>query len=130
MFRTGMTVVALYAIGFGVPASLAPDLVYGLFGGGFPDDFTRAIARLHASVAVGLGSIAWLARGVVAADGQRAVALGGAVGLGLVGAWQAVAAANGVGNALVWGSAATHAVLAAWLVFTQIAARRTFEAPA
>ena len=63
MFRTALTAFALYGLGFGVGAVLAPDLIYPIFGGGFPDEFTRTIARAHGSLAVGFGVLAWLARG-------------------------------------------------------------------
>lgn len=107
---------AVYGLGFGVGAVLVPDLIYPIFGGGFPDEFTRTIARAHGSLAVGFGVLAWLARGVVAADAQRALVVGIAVELALSGAAVAAGALNGAGNALVWGIVVWHALLAPYLV--------------
>lgn len=119
MFQTAMSVLAGYAIAFGVPALLAPDLVYSIFDGSFPDEFTRTVARDHASLALGLGVIAWLARRVTAADARRAIAIGAAVGLALAGVSVAIGILNGAANALAWAIVLTHFALAAWLVFVQ-----------
>lgn len=130
MFRTALTAFAVYGLSFGVGAVLAPDLVYSMFGGGFPDEFTRTIARAHGSLAVGFGVLAWLARGVVAADAQRALVIGIVVELVVSGAAVAAGALNGVGNALVWGIVIWHALLAPFFVFAYLRDRRPLAAQA
>lgn len=117
MFTTAMTVFAAYAVGFGVPAILAPDLVYSIFGGRFADEFARTVARDHAGLAVGLGLIAWLARHVQAADARRAIATGSAVANALVGVSVAFGTLNGAANALAWAIVASHGAFTVWLLY-------------
>lgn len=124
MFRTALTAFAVYGLGFGVGAVLAPDLIYPILGGSFPDEFTRTIARAQGSLAIGFGVLAWLARGVVAADAQRALVIGIVVELVVSGAVVAAGALNGAGNGLVWVIVVWHALLAPFFIFAYLRDRR------
>jgi hypothetical protein len=118
VLRLLMLVSGGVEIAFGASALIAPLLVMGVLLGTGPDPSGVALARLLGAATLALGLAAILARNAVETEGGLAAAYGltlyNVLAAGLI-LW--TAAIVGLGEALLWGAGAFHALMGVLFVY-------------
>ncbi len=126
-YRHLLTIAAVDGIVFGVGFLLVPDLIVGILGPR-PDTLAQLAFRQVGAAVLGMAVVDWLGRNAEDVEARRAIVAGNLVSFVPIAITAGYAAATGVTNALGWGVAAFHAVMAvgfAWL----LAARRRLAEP-
>ena len=110
--RPLLSVFAIFVVVGGLFPLLAPGWTLSLYGVAGPTDLAIALHRIVGSMEIGVGVMAWLARGAEASPARKAVTVGLATFSGLSAVTVILAILGGLFNVFVWAPAVAYGLFA------------------